>query len=58
MKNLDKLSMTVFGHLTKEISPTDLYLALIYGGAEFLLVSGTYISYCQRNKGIIIKEEN
>lgn len=58
MNDERNVPVMVYEDAKKEVSTVDITITLLFGVAANALVAGLYLLYCQRNKGIIIKEEN
>ncbi len=52
------MPVIVYEDAKKEVTTVDITITLLFGVAANALVAGLYLLYCQRNKGILIKEEN
>lgn len=58
MNDERNVPVMIYEEAKKEVSTVDIAITLLFGVAANALVAGLYLMYCQRNKGIIIKEEN
>lgn len=57
MNDERNVPVMIYEEAKKEVSTVDIAITLLFGVAANALVAGLYLMYCQRNQGIIIKEE-
>lgn len=58
MSDEKNIPVMIYEEAKKEVTTVDITITLLFGVAANALVAGLFLLYCQRNKGIIIKEEN
>ena len=58
MNDERNVPVIIYEDAKKEVRTVDIAITLLFGVAANSLVAGLYLMYCQRNQGIIIKEEN